>query len=188
MQLAVHNTLRRPAGRGAPPRAGLVDRPDEGAYDSLLDQARRLLNVPIAQLFLEGEDRRIFKPPARSFDPWGWDGQTPRRHSFAHRIAAAGKSATVTDAREHTLIKRHEAVLDAGALALASVPLVTLEGFVIGAIAVMDSQPRRWSALEMQLLDGLAASVMTDLETRRTCEQQYRMRSTPRFDIASRCA
>jgi GAF domain-containing protein len=187
MQVVFHKTLRRPAGRGAPPRAGLVDRPDENTFERLLAQARQLLNVPLAQLLLGGEDRCVFKPRAKSPEPWGWDGQTPRRHSFCHRIAAAGQLIDVTDAREHPMIKQQEAVLDAGVIALASAPLVTLEGFVIGAFAVMDCAPRRWSVLELRLLGDLASSVMIDIEARRSCEQQYRMR-TGRIDVVLRCA
>jgi len=192
-QLVFNETLRRPAGRGAPPRAGLVDIPANDAFDSILVQARKLLCAAEARLLFEREHKTVFRSTipvsdCDSTEPWGWDGQTPRRHSFCHRIAAAGQVVAISDARQHAMIRQQQAVLDAGVVALASAPLVTLEGFVIGALAVMDDQPRLWSALEMTLLRDLASSVMVDIETRRSCEQQYRMRPAQRIDVELRCA
>jgi GAF domain-containing protein len=193
IQLVFNETLRRPAGRGAPPRAGLVDIPADDAFDRLLAQARQLLSATDARLLFEREHKIVFRPPlpaagCNPTDMWGFDGQTPRRHSFCHRIAAAGQLVAIGDARQHAMIVQQGAVLDSGVIALASAPLVTLEGFVIGALAVMDCRPRRWSALDMKLLRDLSSSVMIDIEARRSSEQQYRMRRPQRIDVALRCA
>ena len=65
----------------------------------------------------------------------------------------------VADAREHTG-PREPAIRDLNVISYVGVPLTTDDGHTIGSFCVIDHEPRRWTAGEVELLRDFAASVM----------------------------
>jgi PAS domain S-box-containing protein len=57
-------------------------------------------------------------------------------------------------------------VEELGVVAYAGIPLTTPEGEAIGAFCAIDSQPRKWSEHELEVLEGLAQAVMTEIALR----------------------
>ena len=58
------------------------------------------------------------------------------------------------------------AARELGWIAYAGVPLVTDQGYVVGALSVMDTMPRLWSERDVGLLQDLAASAVAEIELR----------------------
>ena len=51
-------------------------------------------------------------------------------------------------------------------MAYLGIPLVSADGHALGSFCVMDSQPRRWTEEEVETLQELTASVLTEIELR----------------------
>jgi two-component system CheB/CheR fusion protein len=73
----------------------------------------------------------------------------------------------IEDAREHPLVKDNLAIRDLGVVAYAGMPLACASGEILGSFCVIDNEPRRWTADELDTLRTLAASVSSELELRR---------------------
>ena len=119
---------------------------------------------------LVDEDRQFFKSCVGLPEPWSSLRQTPLTHSFCKHAVASGEPFIVTDARQHPLVRDNRAVSELGVIAYAGIPLITSEGHVLGSFCVLDSRPREWTEDEIEVLRTLAASVMTEIGTRRLAE------------------
>jgi GAF domain-containing protein len=84
--------------------------------------------------------------------------------TFCQHAVRSGEPFLVEDARVHPLVSDNPAVA-AGVVSYAGVPLV-LGGTAVGALCVIDSQPRNWSTEEVSTLRALARSTMRLLEER----------------------
>jgi two-component system sensor histidine kinase SenX3 len=60
--------------------------------------------------------------------------------------------------------------------AYAGIPLTTGEGQVLGSFCVADHQPRQWTPEEIQLLQDLSASAITEIECRLQADEVERYR------------
>jgi GAF domain-containing protein len=70
----------------------------------------------------------------------------------------------IEDAREHPLFKDNPAVQDLGVIAYLGIPLATADGYVLGSLCVIDSQPRNWTERDIRVVQDLAAAVMTEIQ------------------------
>ncbi len=147
-------------------RTGLLDSSPEEAFDRLARLAVRLLKVPIVLISLVDEDRQFFKSHIGLPEPWASASQTSLAHSFCQYVVATAGPLVVTDARVHPLVGENRAIDELGVIAYAGVPLLTLEGHVLGAFCAIDSHPHDWADEELCILRDLAASVMTEIELR----------------------
>ncbi len=144
---------------------GLLDTQPEPGFDRLSRLAARLLKVPVALISLVDDERQFFKSAVGLQGPWAARRETPLSHSFCQYVARDRAPVLVEDAREHPVLRDSLALRDLDVVAYAGVPLM-VEGQAIGAFCVTDSQPRRWSPEDVQLLGDLAASVVSEIELR----------------------
>ncbi len=151
-------------------RTSLLDSPPEEAFDRLTRLATTILHVPAAYVSLVDGDRQFFKSSVGLPEPWASLRQTPLTHSFCKHVVASGEPLLVSDARQHPLVRDNLAVSELGVIAYAGIPLTTTEGLTLGSFCVVDAQPREWTEDEIEVLRGLAASVMTEIGTRRLAE------------------
>jgi formate hydrogenlyase transcriptional activator len=152
-------------------RTSLLDSPPEEAFDRLTRLATNVLNVPAAMVSLVDGERQFFKSSIGLPEPWASLRQTPLTHSFCKLTVASGEALVVSDAREDPLVKDNCGVSELGIIAYAGVPLTSSEGFTLGAFCVMDARPREWKDEEIEVLRSLAASVMTEIGTRRLADE-----------------
>ena len=82
----------------------------------------------------------------------------------------AAEPLVVADARTRPELR------DSGVVAYAGVPLVDADGYVLGAIAAIDDEPRAWSEAELAQLRDFAALAEGELE-RRAAHQAARQLS-----------
>src|SRR5262245_52186332 len=148
-------------------RTRLLDTPPEEAFDRLTRLAAAVLHVPVALVSLVDGERQFFKSNVGLPEPLASVRQTPLSHSFCKHVVASGSPLIVPDARVHPLVKDNRAVTELGVIAYAGIPLTTPEGHVLGSFCVVDTRPREWRDEEIEILRSLAASVMTEIGTRR---------------------
>lgn len=141
----------------------LLDSPPDPAFDRLTELVRRVLAVPVALISLVDEDRQFFKSQAGLPEPWATRRQTPLSHSFCQYPVRSGEPLIVPDAREHPGLRDNPAVADLGIVAYAGVPLITDDGFALGSLCAIDSQPRFWTAEQVALLTDLAQLTVTEI-------------------------
>ena len=61
------------------------------------------------------------------------------------------------------MLKHNPAVEEMGSIAYAGVPLIDAGGHALGTLCVIDNRPRKWSKSQVEMLNDLAASVVSDI-------------------------
>ncbi|MFY3382930.1 EAL domain-containing protein [Paracidovorax sp. MALMAid1276] len=142
----------------------ILDTPAEEGFDQLALLAARLCGCPMAVIsFVDGE-RQWFK--AAVGVPFE---QTDRAVAFcAHVLGGSREPVVVPDASGHPAHAQNPLVTgEPGVRFYACVPLVSPEGFALGALAVLDTTPRSLDAAQVESLQLLANQAMAQLELRR---------------------
>src|SRR5262245_31945424 len=147
-------------------QTSLLDSPPEEAFDRLTRLATTLLRVPVALVSLVDGDRQFFKSCVGLPEPLASLRQTPLTHSFCKHVVASGEPLIVADIGDSSF-KNNPPVFGIGEIAYTGVPLTTIEGHALGSFCVVDTRPREWTADEIEILRGLAASAMTEISARR---------------------
>ena len=155
------DALADPERLGALRRTGLVDTGPEPGFDRLTRLAARILRAPISLVSLV-DDRRQFFKSAEGLE----EGlrETPLSHSFCQHVVRRGEPLVVEDATADPALADNLAIRDLHVRAYAGVPLRAPSGAVIGSFCVIDTVPRTWTADEVEVLQELAGSVMTEIE------------------------
>ena len=148
---------------------GLLGSPPEEAFDRLAGLARKVFRTPIAMVTLL-DDRRL---EAKSCAGPRHLASSPLKATFCQHVVRASEPLVVDDAREHDLTKGLSIVTCGKALAYAGVPL-TLHGYVIGTLCVVDAKPRAWTRDDVGILEDLARSVLTEIALRSDIEARRR--------------
>ena len=143
----------------------LLDSEPETGFDRLTRLAANLLGTPIALVTLVDERRQFFKSARGLGEPWAARRETPLSHSFCQFVARDRAALIVGDARLHPLLRDSPAISELGAIAYAGIPLV-VDAETIGALCVIDDQPREWAPDKLQILEDLAASVVSEIQLR----------------------
>lgn len=147
---------------------GVLDSPPEDRFDRITQLSSQLFGVPIALISLVDHDRQWF------LSRTGLEAcQTDRKVAFcAHTICQDGV-LVVEDARQDPRFRANPLVCDPpGIRFYAGAPLRTAEGHALGTLCLIDTQPRHFTATEVQLLQHLAAQVMEQLEAHRRQQEE----------------
>jgi signal transduction histidine kinase len=152
-------------------RTNLLDSPPEEAFDRLTRLASKILHVPVSLVSLVDHERQYFKSVVGPDDPWATLRETPLSHSFCQHVVASSKPLIITDARRHPLVHQNLAIPDLGVVAYAGMPLTTPDGQTLGSFCAIDTQPREWTEEEIEILQELATSAITEVELRLTAQQ-----------------
>ena len=175
MEPSVDEAVQNAARLAALRRTLLLDSPPEEVFDRLTRLATSALHVPAAMVSLVDGERQFFKSSVGLPEPWASLRQTPLSHSFCKHAVASGEPLVVSDARRDALVRDSSGISELGIVAYAGVPLMTDEGCALGAFCVMDGRPREWKQEDIDLLRSLAASVMSEIRTRRLAEELTRL-------------
>lgn len=144
----------------------LLDTPTEEAFDRLSRLAALFLDAPVALVSLVDADRQFFKSCIGLPEPWSIKRETPLSHSFCQHNRDADNPLIIEDARKYPLVKDNLAIVDLNVIAYLGIPLVTSDGYVLGSFCVIDSKPRKWTSVEVNVIKDLAAAVMTEIQLR----------------------
>jgi two-component system cell cycle sensor histidine kinase/response regulator CckA len=83
--------------------------------------------------------------------------------ALCREVLAAGGPLFVEDAGAHPTLGLHETIRELTICGFAGIPLVGDDGRTLGALCVMDVEPRTWTDHEEELLTEIAAAVVTRL-------------------------
>jgi signal transduction histidine kinase/CheY-like chemotaxis protein/HPt (histidine-containing phosphotransfer) domain-containing protein len=153
-------------------QSGLLDSPRDEAFDSIARRVAANLNVPVALVSLVSEDRQFFKSAIGLAEPWATLRQTPLSHSFCQYVVSSRRPLAIADAREHPVVRDNMAIPDLGVIAYAGVPLLAVDGHVLGSLCAIDTRPRSWSEADIALLQDLAIVVEREIEREMRARQQ----------------
>lgn len=140
----------------------LLDTETEERFDRIVRLAAGALGTDVALVSFIDKERQWFK----SKHGLKTD-QTPRDQAFCHHaIQNQSEVMVVLDAeRDERFVFNPLVTGDPNISFYAGAPLVTKDGYALGTLCVIDSEPREaFSKAERQTLLDLAATVMTEVE------------------------
>lgn len=139
-------------------RLELLDTPPSEAFDRITRMAAQLFNLPIAAVSLTDSDRQWFKSKV------GVEHDSiPRLRAPCAEVADTAHLLVVPDLLENAYFRDSKLAAD-GIRFYAGAPLVTSDGFALGAMCVLGTEPRQVTAAESQALQDLATMVMAQIE------------------------
>ncbi|OWK29831.1 putative bifunctional diguanylate cyclase/phosphodiesterase [Sphingomonas mucosissima] len=136
----------------------LLDTPASESFDRITRMASQIFGLPIAAVSLTDRDRQWFKSRV------GVDHcSIPRDKAPCAEVAETTKPLVINDfladpVYADSLLARNGTRFYAGA------PLVTSDGYGLGSLCVLGTEPRQASPHELRALTDLAAIVMAQIE------------------------
>lgn len=147
----------------------VLDSGNESQFDRITALVRSVFKVPIAAVSLVDVDRQWFK----SMD--GLDAsETPRDLAFCAHTILTRDALNVADARLDARFSGNALVTgDPHIRAYLGSPLKTPDGYNVGALCAIDSDPREFGPAEEAVLASFAALVVDELELRMIGQTDY---------------
>lgn len=142
---------------------GLMDTPQEAPFDEIATLASYVFQTPFAAIGLLDERRQWFKARV------GLNvSEVPRDHSFCAYTILHPDGLIVADALADPRFAVHPLVQGApGIRFYAGTPLLTQDGFALGALCVGDTEPRpNFTREQHQVLQTLGRHLMTQIDLR----------------------
>jgi EAL domain-containing protein (putative c-di-GMP-specific phosphodiesterase class I)/GGDEF domain-containing protein len=136
----------------------LLDTPASESFDRITRMASQIFGLPVAAVSLTDRDRQWFKSRV------GIDHYSiPRDKAPCAEVAEATQPLIVEDLLASPCYA--DSVLSrAGTRFYAGAPLITRDGYGLGALCVLGTEPRQVAPAEMAALVDLAAMVMAQIE------------------------
>ncbi len=146
---------------------GLLDTPEEATFDEIAHLAAHLCRVPIATISLVDESRQWFKSHI------GLEArETPRDISFCTHTIMQDQIMMVEDATLDPRFCSSPLVTGPPCIRFyAGFPLISREGFRLGALCVIDHKPRSLTKHQRIALAILARQVSAQIELRRAASR-----------------
>jgi CheY-like chemotaxis protein len=162
---------------------GLLDSPPEECFDRLTRMAAKTLDVPIALICLANEQRDVYKSAV------GLPTERHHRGVLGETLCwqETGGPVVIEDVRADPRHREDAIVASLGIRGYLAAPL-NVRGMWIGSFTVIDVQPRRWSASDIEVVEQLARSTAQEIELRLTLRaaEERRLPATPADKTASR--
>jgi len=140
----------------------VLDSAPEETFDALTRIAAEICNTPIALVSLVDRDRQWFKARV------GLEAtETAREHAFCAHAIQSTSTMVVEDATLDDRFADNPLVTcDPHVRFYAGAPLITADGYAIGALCVLDTSPRGLDERQFSVLSNLASQVVALLELR----------------------
>lgn len=139
----------------------ILDTPPEERFDRIVQFAATEFDVPMAMISLVDSDRQWFKSRV------GFEGvcETPRDVSFCAHAVHSRELLLVPDALRDVRFHDNPIVVGGpGVRFYAGAPLTLKSGAVVGTLCVLDTQERRFDAIDRSILESLRLLVVDELE------------------------
>ncbi|HEY9769758.1 MAG TPA: PAS domain-containing protein [Coleofasciculaceae cyanobacterium] len=149
-------------------RYKILDTPAEASFDRITTLAARLFQVPTALISLVDESRAWFKSSI------GFDAHEISRHATLCSLAVLmDEPLIIPDTRlDERFCSNPFVQSEPGMRFYASAPLITHDGFNLGTLCLLDTQPHDPLTAEQQAtLIDLAAMVVDELELKLAAHQ-----------------
>jgi PAS domain S-box-containing protein len=144
-------------------RYDVLDTPAEADLDAITGLAAKICDVPIALISLVDRSRQWFK--SRVGFEWL---ETPRETSFCAHTILSSKTMVVEDTLRDDRFSTNPMVTGGARIRFyAGAPLLTPDGFALGALCVKDTVPRRLNPTQLEALRVLSMQAMIQIELRK---------------------
>ncbi len=163
-------------------RYNILDTLPEEDFDQLTTLAAQICGTPVAAISLISADRQWYKAKVGTNMT-----ALPREESFCtYAILQPEEIMVVPDALEDNRFADNPVVLTEPRIRFyAGAPLVTSDGFALGAICALDQNPRQLTPEQLQALRILGQQTMAQLELRVTVAQlEQEVRDRKRAEAA----
>lgn len=142
---------------------GILDSPDEQAFDDIGSLVRDIAGTPIGIISLVDENRQWFKSCI------GLDAkQTPRNISFCGHTILQRTPLIIEDALDDPRFCDNPLVLEQPHIRFyAGFPLISSNGLALGSLCAVDQQPRRLEPQQIAALERLARLAVHQMELKR---------------------
>ena len=142
---------------------GVLDSPDEQAFDDIGALVRDIAATPIGIISLVDENRQWFKSCI------GLDAkETPRNISFCGHTILQRKPLIINDALEDPRFCDNPLVIQEPHIRFyAGFPLISSNGLALGSLCAVDQQPRQLNDGQIQALERLARLAVRQMELKR---------------------
>lgn len=143
-------------------RYELLDSPRESEFDEITSLVKSIFGVPMVAISLVDRDRQWFKSRQ------GLDlAETARDVAFCDHTIRERAVLDVPDARADPRFAANPLVCGApGIRAYLGAPLTTPDGYNIGSLCILSTEPRSFTASEAALLRKFAGLVVSQIELR----------------------
>ena len=134
---------------------------ENGTFKHIAAIATRMFNVPIALVNLVDSDFVVTKAQA------GMDGITKveRGISLCSLSILRSDVTVFENARQEPCLMANPMVIgEFGLQFYAAAPLINKDGFHIGAVCIVDKEPREFPESDQKMLESLAVVVMEEIE------------------------
>jgi GAF domain-containing protein len=139
-------------------KLNLLDTSPNESFDRITRMASQIFGLPISAVSLTDRDRQWFKSRV------GVEHMSiPREKAPCARVAESAEVVLIPDLLADDCY-RTSVLAGQGVRFYAGAPLITRDGFGLGALCVLGTEPRTATAAEMGALDDLAQMVMSQIE------------------------
>lgn len=136
----------------------LLDTPPSESFDRITRMASRLFNLPMAAVSLTDSDRQWFKSRVGVTHT-----EIPRFKACCGEVADTSAMLVINDLLASPLYS-DSTLAHSGIRFYAGAPLVTRDGYTLGAMCVLGTEPRSITEQEQAVLRDLASMVMGQIE------------------------
>ena len=145
----------------------VLDTETETAYDDLVAIAAQICETSTALVSLVDSDRQWFKAKQGIAA-----AETPRDLAFCAHTILQPQVMVVPDARLDERFAANPLVVNEPYIRFyAGAPLITSDGYKLGTICVVSSEPKEMASHQVKALEALARQVVNQLELRLTLQQ-----------------
>lgn len=159
---------------------GLLESESVPVFEEATQTAAHFLDVPICILSLMEQERQRFKSAIGLsrlglMNELATSRQFPRSESFCTHVVDSHQALAIEDTLSHPAFSGSALSQQYGIRAYLGVPLITSDGFCVGALAVMDLVPRRFTAKEIEFLELTARWGISEFERRKGGTSQIKV-------------
>ena len=153
-----HDPYSRRRGLDALYQLNLLDTPASESFDRITRMAAQLFAVPISAVSLTDRDRQWFKSRV------GVEHMSiPREKAPCSQVAETANTVVIPDLLADACYAT-SVLAEQGVRFYAGAPLTTRDGFALGALCVLGTEPRTATAPELAALNDLAQMAMAQIE------------------------
>ncbi|NYS26171.1 sensor domain-containing diguanylate cyclase [Rhodobacteraceae bacterium 2376] len=143
-------------------RYSILDTMNEKEFENIVDLVQFTFGVSMAAISLIDSNRQWFKAK-RGLNI----AESPREVAFCDHVIRGENVMTIPDAREDQRFASNPYVVsDPGVRCYMGAPLTTRDGYNIGTLCIMGTEPRQFGDDEMATLRKFAKLVLAQIELR----------------------
>ncbi len=144
---------------------GLLDSALEPSFDRLTRLAAKLTGAPTTFISLVDDQRDFYKSCFGFPEPLATERQITGT-TFCHYALTSKGPLVIEDTLADPVYSSVSTVKSLGVRAYLGIPLTISSGQTIGSFCAIDFKPRKWTPLDIEVMQELATSTLREIELR----------------------